>query len=133
MFALVLLDGTGCRWPVRIDSRLAAERASVAFVGAAANVSVAPVAPDRVALATACAAPPPLAEGQVLKVNSCFFVPLPLAGGGLLLASAESLGRAFRPCRRLAGGCVLAPSFSPVAPVSVFVRPENLPWMADAS
>ena len=59
-------------------------------------------------------AAPPVAGGHVNDVNSWFFVPVLLAGSGLLLAGAAT-------CRRLAGGRVAAPSFSPGASVSVLV------------
>ena len=62
-----------------------------------ADVAMAPAAPELDAFVTAApVAPanlvepaPPLAEGQVPPVNSWFFVPLLLAGGGLLLQNAE--------------------------------------------
>ena len=89
---------------------------------------VEPAPPPAVGPHTWTAARPPLAGGQVPPVNSWFFVPLLLAGGGCRRRPFAPKCRtpmvsSSRSRRRLAGGCVSTPSFSAGASVSVPVCP----------
>ena len=120
----------------RLKGSLIQAGTSVAMAPAApeldAFVASAPVAPatqDLVEPAlqpavgphTWTAARPPPAEGQVPPVNSWFFVPLLLAGGGLLLQNAE---RQWSAHPVLAVGCQAAVSQlrrSPPVPLSRFL------------